>query len=287
MLAMVFGLFAALCWSLHDLVARRYASEIGPNRMAVATFLAGGILLLGVVGWHGTILSADWPTLGIAGVLGVIYGFAIAALFKAYSLAPLSIVGPASSGYPALVVFWGIIGGLTPSPTQYLAIGSILIGMVVVGRFGPNDRDLPTIDRGKISQLIFYCVVAEVCFAASVVLGQKIAPRIGEFEVTFLSRFPAALVIMPFVLRETPLAPRISAKAWIGIVFMAALDVAAVSGINYMGVLPNKELGAMGISAYGAIATLLAMLILKEHTTIWQWFGIAMISAGVAVLGTG
>jgi drug/metabolite transporter (DMT)-like permease len=286
MLAVMFGLFAALCWSLHDLLARNFATDVGPYRMAIGTLLAGGFLLAGIVVWHGTILEVDTATLELAIILGVLYGLAISSLFMAFSLAPVSVVGPATAGYPALVVIWGMIHGLQPSILQWLAMISIIIGAVVVARTGPAVGGLNAVQKGKITLLIFSCVVAEVFFASSVILGQKIAEHVGEFEATFLSRFPAALVLIPFVMRETPDVAKISKKAWAGIFAMGAFDVAAVSGINYMGRLPNKEFGSMGISAYGAIATLLAMILLKEKTTIWQWVGIAMISGGVAVLGT-
>jgi drug/metabolite transporter (DMT)-like permease len=286
MLAVMFGLFAALCWSLHDLLARNFANDVGPYRMAIGTLLAGGLLLAGIVIWNGTILKSDTATLELAVILGVIYGLAVSSLFMAFSLAPVSIVGPATAGYPALVVIWGMIHGLQPTALQWLAMIAIIIGAVVVARTGPADGDVNAVQKGKIPLLIFSCVVAEVFFASSVVLGQKVAEHVGEFEATFLSRFPAALVLIPFVMRETPHVAKISKKAWVGIFAMGAFDVAAVSGINYMGRLPNKEFGSMGISAYGAIATLLAMILLKEKTTVWQWVGIAMICGGVAVLGS-
>jgi drug/metabolite transporter (DMT)-like permease len=286
MLAVMFGLFAALCWSLHDLLARNFANDVGPYRMAIGTLLAGGFLLAGIVLWNGTILEADTATLQLAAILGVIYGLAVSSLFMAFSLAPVSIVGPATAGYPALVVVWGMINGLHPSELQWLAIIVILVGAVVVARAGPADGGLNAVQRGKIPLLIFSCVVAQVFFASSVILGQKVAANVGEFEATFMSRFPAALVLIPFVIREKPAVAKISAKAWAGIFAMGAFDVAAVSGINYMGRLPNKEFGSMGISAYGAIATLLAMILLKEKTTVWQWAGIGMICGGVAVLGS-
>jgi drug/metabolite transporter (DMT)-like permease len=286
MLAVLFGLFAALCWSLHDLLARHFANDVGPYRMAIGTLLAGGLLLAGIVIWNGTILKSDTATLELAVILGVIYGLAVSSLFLAFSLAPVSIVGPATAGYPALVVIWGMIHGLQPTALQWLAMVAIIIGAVVVARTGPADGGVNAVQKGKIPLLIFSCVVAEVFFASSVVLGQKIAEHMGEFETTFLSRFPAALVLIPFVMRETPHVAKISKKAWAGIFAMGAFDVAAVSGINYMVRLPNKEFGSMGISAYGAIATLLAMILLKEKTTVWQWVGIAMICGGVAVLGS-
>ena len=285
MLAVMFGLFAALCWSLHDLLARHFANDVGPVRMAIGTLLAGALLLAGIVMWHGTIMQADVATLQLALILGILYGLAICSLFTAFSLAPVSIVGPATAGYPALVVIWGMINGLQPSTLQWGAVIAIIFGAIVVARTGPSDGGLSEVKPGKIPLLIFSCIVAEVFFASSVILGQKIAEHVGEFEATFMSRFPAALVLIPFVVREKPGVAKISARAWAGIFAMGAFDVAAVSGINYMGRLPNKEFGSMGISAYGAIATLLAMIFLKEKTTVWQWMGIAMISSGVGVLG--
>lgn len=286
MLAVMFGLFAALCWSLHDLLARNFANDVGPVRMAIGTLLAGGALLAGIVLWNGTILQADTATLQLAVILGILYGLAISSLFTAFSLAPVSIVGPATAGYPALVVIWGMINGLQPNALQWFAVMAIIIGAIVVARTGPSDGGLSEVKPGKIPLLIFSCIVAEVFFASSVILGQKLAAHAGEFEATFMSRFPAALVLIPFVMREKPHVAKINVKAWIGIFAMGAFDVAAVSGINYMGRLPNKEFGSMGISAYGAIATLLAMILLKEKTTVSQWVGIAMISGGVAVLGS-
>ena len=286
MLAVLFGLFAALCWSLHDLLARNYASDVGPYRMASFTLLAGAAVLAGIVLWNGTILNVDRATLELALVLGVIYGLALSSLFTAFKLAPVSVVGPATAGYPALVVIWGMIHGLHPSLLQYGAIIAIIIGAVIVARMGPPDGGLSAVMPGKIPLLIFSCVVAEVFFASSVLLGQKVAAQVGEFEATFLSRFPAALVLVPFVIREKSDLVKITKRAWVGIFAMGAFDVAAVSGVNYMGRLPNKEFGSMGISAYGAIATLLAMILLKEKTTVLQWVGIAMISGGVAVLGS-
>ena len=286
MVAVLFGLFAALCWSLHDLLARNYASDVGPYRMASFTLLAGAAVLAGIVFWNGTILNADRATLELALILGVIYGLALSSLFTAFKLAPVSVVGPATAGYPALVVIWGMIHGLHPSVLQYGAIIAIIIGAIIVARMGPPDGGLSAVMPGKIPLLIFSCVVAEVFFASSVLLGQKVAAQVGEFEATFLSRFPAALVLVPFAMREKSDLVKITKRAWAGIFAMGAFDVAAVSGVNYMGRLPNKEFGSMGISAYGAIATLLAMILLKEKTTVLQWLGIAMISAGVAVLGS-
>jgi drug/metabolite transporter (DMT)-like permease len=284
MLALSIGLFAALCWSLHDLLARTYAESIGPYRMAIFTLLVGSAVLSGPVLWNGTLLQADRDSLGWVLAMGLVYGIAVSSLFMAFSLAPVSIVGPFTAGYPALVVVWGLYTGVHPTLLQYAAIIFILAGAVVVGRMSSSDDGLQTVAKGKIALLTFYCALACICFAAAVVLGQKASATIGEIETTFLSRIPAAFVLIPFLFWEKPTAKKITTGAMFGVASMALLDVSAVCGINYMGRLPFKELGAMGISAYGAISVLLAMIILKERVVAWQWFGIAIIVVGVAAL---
>ncbi len=285
MFAVLIGLFAALCWSVHDLLARKFAEAVGSYRMAVATMLVGAGLLIGFVFSSGTIWQASPSTLQLLLVLGVVYGIAVSSLFKAFSLAPISIVGPFTAGYPALVVLWGLFTGLAPTLLQYGAVGLILAGAAVVGRMGPEDGGLRSVAKGKIPTLILFCILAVVSFATAIVLGQMLSPALGEVETTGLSRLPAALFILPFALAEKPGVQKISRSAWGGIALMASLDVAAVAAINFMGALPGKEFGAMAISSYGAISVLLAMIILKEKVTLGQWSGIAMIIVGVGILG--
>ncbi len=285
MLALGLGLFAAVCWSVHDLMARKLAPVLGAYRMSVFVMITGLVLLLPAIAtssiWQAENLSSLWSM----AALGAIYGIAVSSLFKGFSMAPVSIVGPFTAGYPALVVIWGMFHGFRPNLLQVAAILAILAGSIVVGRFGEESGGGNSVDKGKMPLVIFFSVLASVCFAAAVILGQNLGPRFGEFSTSGLLRLPAALVLLPFAARETGENPQSKFTSWGFVAVMAALDVVALAGVNYMGRLPAKELGAMGISAYGAVAVLLAMLILKEKVAWAQWAGIALIVAGVAILG--
>lgn len=285
MIAVSLGLFAALCWSVHDLLARKYAAGVGPFRMSLAVMLIGAGLLLVPVLYNGQIWNADRASLATACGLGVCYAFAVGGLLKAFSLAPVSIVGPFTAPYPALVVIWGLINGLHPSLYDWLAIGLILAGAMVVARFGHEDGGLNAVAPGKIPVLVVSCTLACLGFAASIVLGQTAAATLGGFETTFISRFPAAILLVPLAIRDHASSLPVSKPAFIGIACMALFDVLAVSGINYSGQFENKEYGAMAITAYGALAVLLAMIFLKEKVSAGQWGGILMIASGVAYLG--
>ncbi|MCA0434739.1 MAG: DMT family transporter [Proteobacteria bacterium] len=284
MLAVSLGVFAALCWSIHDLLAKIYAETAGPYRMAFWVMVAGAIALLPVILWRGHIWEISGPGLILPLIMGCFYAFAVAGLFKAFSLAPVSIVGPFTAGYPALVIFWRIYMGLVPSAVEWLALALAASGALIVARTGPKDGGLAMIAPGQLGPVIVASVVASICFATTIVLGQTAAPLIGEYEATFISRFPAALILAPLAWRDGTARGRIGGRAWLGIAGMALLDVAAVSGVNAAGMLPGSDYSAMGISLYGAIAVLLAMIFLKEKVTAGQWLGIGAVVAGVLLL---
>jgi drug/metabolite transporter (DMT)-like permease len=285
LIAVSLGLFAALCWSIHDLIARRYAPATGPFRMAIWVMLIGAAFLLVPVIYRGAIWNGSSRDIAYAAGLGVSYAFAVGGLLKAFSLAPVSIVGPFTAPYPALVVLWGLYHGLQPGWLEWTAIVLIIAGAVIVARFGHEEGGINVIAPGKLPVVFFACTVACLGFSASIVLGQTAGVALGSFETTFISRFPAALLLIPFAIRDARENPPMPTGAVIGIAAMALLDVFAVSGINYSGHFENKEYGAMAITAYGALAVLLATLILKEKVSAGQWAGILMIAAGVAYLG--
>lgn len=300
MIAISFGIFAALCWGFHDLIAKRFANETGPFRLAFWVMALGIAVMLPIILWRGTLWQASAPGLLIAAIMGVFYAGAIGSLFKAFSLAPVSVVGPFTAGYPALVVFWNIANGLSPSVMDWLALALAGCGALVVARTGPKDGGLNSIAPGNLPTVIAASLIASLCFASTIVLGQWGAIAIGQYETTFVSRFPGALALLPLAYTERRGMPAISKFAisklaiskfaiskfaWGGILLMTVLDVAAVSAVNASGLFPGSEYSAMGISLYGGLSVLLAMLFLKEKVSVGQWLGIAMVVLGVALLG--
>jgi drug/metabolite transporter (DMT)-like permease len=285
MIAILLGLFAALCWSLHDMLARLYASRLGSYRLAFLALTIGAVLLLLPVGWRGTILRGDLASLELALAMGVAYAVAIGGLFKAFSLAPVSIVGPLTSSYPALVLLWGVVNGLSPSLLEWSAVALILAGSVIVSACGPRDGGFRLIAPNKRVVVMLACAATQFGFAASLLLGQKAALSLGEFETTFVSRLPAALLVLPLALKDQGSLAQLTRQSMIAVLAMATMDVLAVSAINYAGRFDNREFAAMGISTYGAGSVLLARLFLKESVSAGQWAGIALLTAGVAYLG--
>jgi drug/metabolite transporter (DMT)-like permease len=266
------------------LLARRYAEVMGPFRMAFWVMLAGALLLIVPVLWQSTIWSATPEALWIALAMGVVYAVAAAGLFFALTVAPVSIVGPIIGGYPAFVVVWGLFNGLQPTTPQWFCIVIILTGVIVVARSEHEVDGHSDILPGKLPAVLSAATLSALGYAATAVMGQQASTTLGAFETTLISRFPAAAVLLLAVLVQPKPSHPVPAKAWLGISAMAAFDVTAVTAINMSTYFPDRELGAMAISASSATSVLLAVWILKERVTALQALGVAMIVFGVAGL---
>jgi drug/metabolite transporter (DMT)-like permease len=215
--------------------------------------------------------------------LGLAYGFGVGGLFKAFSLGPISLVGPITAGYPVLAVLWGVVNGLEPTPLQWAAVAATLVGAVIVARSGTEDGGINAVEPGKMPTLLLFALMSVLGYSSAIVLGQQAAVAVGEIEATWLSRFTALVTLAPFVLTERKHWP-LTSWNWTGIFVMGGLDVLGVIAVNASGHLPGKEFAGVGISAYGAVSVVLAVLILKEKVSGGQWAGLAMIVGGVATI---
>lgn len=283
MLAVLFGVFAALCWSVHDVIARSIAGAVGGFRVAAWVMVTGFLLLTGYILYDGTVWGASREAVMSGFALGFAYGFGVGGLFKAFSLGPVSLVGPVTAGYPVLAVLWNVVNGFEPTTLQWACVAATLVGAIIVARSGTEDGGINAVAPGKIPQLIFFCIMCVLGYSAAIVLGQRAGVAVGEVEATWLSRPVALLVLLPFVLADGR-HPAPTRPQWLGMCAMGALDVAGVIAVNASGHLPGKEFAGIGISAYGALSVVLAMIFLREKVSTGQWLGMALIVFGVATL---
>jgi len=264
-------------------LARALAAQVGAFRMAALVMISGGVLLSFWVIHDGSIWQASPEQLMSGLVLGLAYGLGVGGLFKAFSLGPVSLVGPITAGYPVLAVLWGVLNGLEPTLLQWSCLVATLIGTVIVARSGTEDGGINAVEPGKMPTLLLFAVLSMLGYSAAIVLGQKAGVSVGEIEATWLSRVTALLILLPFLLSERKTQP-LTGRHWAGIFVMGGLDVLGVIAINASGHLPGKDFAGIGISAYGAVSVILAMIFLKEKVSRGQWFGLALIVGAVAAM---
>ena len=243
MIAVLFGVFAALCWSIHDVIARSIAGAVGGFRTAAWVMVSGFVLLSAYVLWEGSVWQATGPAIFSGLLLGFAYGFGVGGLFKAFSLGPVSLVGPITAGYPVLAVLWGVFNGLEPTLLQWTCVGATLLGAIIVARSGEPDGGINAVEPGKMPALLFFAVMAVLGYSSSIVLGQQAAVSVGEVDATWLSRPVALLVLLPFAFFDGKRSV-LSRNQWIAIFVMGGLDVLGVIAVNASGHFPGKEFAA-------------------------------------------
>jgi drug/metabolite transporter (DMT)-like permease len=240
-------------------------------------------MLTAIVTWRGTVFAADASGFLWALALGAAYACGAAGIYKAFSLGPISLVGPLTSAYPVLVVVWGLVNGLAPTALQWTAMASALIGALIVSRSGEPDGGINAVLPGKLPALLLACLICSLGYAFAVVIGQRTAVMIGEIESAWISRSTAIAAFL-FIASFEPKAEAVAGRIWWGLAAMGGLDALGLIAVNASGHMPGKEFAAVGISAYGALAVVLAAFILKEKVSNAQVVGIAMIVGGVAAL---
>ncbi|MFN6007961.1 MAG: EamA/RhaT family transporter, partial [Paracoccaceae bacterium] len=94
MLALSFGLTAALLWAVHDLLTRKLSQGAALLPILLLVLGAGTLGLLPVAlvmgGWE----QMTGPAWGVAALSGLAFAVAIGGLYKAFSLAPVRVVSP-------------------------------------------------------------------------------------------------------------------------------------------------------------------------------------------------
>jgi drug/metabolite transporter (DMT)-like permease len=150
--AVLLGVFAAISWAILDVIARNFATRIGPFRITLWAFLVAGALLTAYFAIRG-FPSISPNGLMLSLIMGVAYAVGVGMLFKAFSLGPISIVGPITQCYAVLVLGWGLFQGLKPTLVQWSAIPAIFLGIILVARFAPNEGESSTVRDGDWGKL--------------------------------------------------------------------------------------------------------------------------------------
>ena len=84
MIAVLFGVFAALCWSIHDVIARTIAGTVGGFRTAAWVMVSGFVLLSAYVLWDGSVWQASGSAIFSGLLLGFVYGFGVGEIGRAH-----------------------------------------------------------------------------------------------------------------------------------------------------------------------------------------------------------
>ncbi len=115
-------------------------------------------------------------------------------------------------------------------------------------------------------------------------LGIRVVPRVGSTAAVWMIRLTSFSVIglLAAPLRQS-LNPPLRRTWWI-LLMMAVLDTGAFVANNFGDTTEQVAVVSVLVSLYAAVTVVLAAVFLRERITRWQWPGIVLIFAGIALI---
>lgn len=282
MLALAFGLTAALLWAVHDLLARKLSQGAALLPILILVLGAGTLGLLPVAAVMGGWDQMTGPAWGLAALSGLAFAVAIGGLYRAFSLAPVRVVSPVVGAYPLLILLTAVAQGRPVPAGDWLAVLAIVVGIAIVAIAARDDA--PEGYAAPPGVAIAWAGLSAFGFAATFALAQA-ATRVGaDLPVMLTGRVFALLAILALMLRQT--GPRLPDRGQMGtLIVMGLIDAVALGLVTASGGLSHAEYASVASSLFGVLTVLLAASFLKEHVRPVQWLGIAAVFGGIAVLG--
>ncbi len=292
MISALLGVIAAVAWGLHDFIGRFVTRALGSTLTFLLVILSGVSCLAVVVVARGDGFSIDTADLPLVALTGFVYAGALYFLFAGLKTGSLALVVLIAASFPATTVLIAIARGTPPTAVQLVAIAAVLIGMSTGDRQSPDrsrrragaDQDAPRPPPNNNRRAIVFAALAHICFAVSITIGQQLVDQIDGASLTLAIRL-TGLLLIPLLLigRDRPATSRLG--RWMPLaIAMGCLDVIGLGAVLAAGAYPFPQLGPVVSSGYGAVAVVLALVVLRERLGRLQIFGIALSIAGTVVL---
>lgn len=282
MLALGFGLTAALIWALHDLFARKLTQGAALLPLVAVVLGTGCIALLPIA-----LIWGDWAAMSGAAwrtalMSGIAFAVAISCLYKTFSLAPVRLVSPVIGSYPLLTLLIALAHGRSITPLDMLAVLLIVVGVAIVAMSSRDDAPEGYAAPPRVA--LGWAALSALGFAATFALAQA-ASRLGsDLPVILIGRLSALSCVAALMLwGHGPL--RLPRGQTVILSLMGVFDALALALVTAAGTLPKAEYAAVTSSLFGILTVLLAAWFLREGVRGVQWFGIAVVFTGIAGLG--
>ncbi len=282
MLALSYGLAAALIWAVHDLLARKLSQGARLVPILAVVLGAGCLILL-----PAALVAGDWARMtpaayGLAVASGLAFALATGSLYKAFSLAPVRLVSPVIGAYPLLSLGIAVAQGRPVSTMDWVAVACICAGITIVATAARDDT--PEGYAAPPAVALGWALLSALGFAATFALGQE-ATRLGsELPVALVGRLVALAVILTLAFTRRGWVAPPGRQVWL-LALMGCFDAGALGLVTASGGLPQAEYASVASSLFGVLTVLLAAWFLAETVRRVQWIGIATVFAGIAVLG--
>jgi drug/metabolite transporter (DMT)-like permease len=278
------GLAAALSWGLADYFAAVASRRTGALRVALGFHLLATALLAVLLFASGGDLSGltrgDLAWFVFLGVLGWL---SYLAFYRALAIGPISIVSPIVSAYAAVTVVCAVlISGERLSADEVLAIGIALLGVVLASS---DLSQIRAIER--VAAIGIFLALATAVLIGTFVYGVAyFSDEYGWLVPIFLARgFSTVFILATALQRREWHFPYRSHGLLAMIGFIAVVDTIGYVAFNLGVRHADTSIVATAAAPYSVVPIVAGVALMGERPRPTQWAGVALVIAGLVLLG--
>lgn len=282
--AAFWGAVTAISWGSADFLARFTGRRLGlltalGGMMGTSCLLLVAYALASGMAW---VAPGEewWSPLGAG--LFIVVGTLL--LYWGLVRGPVSVVAPIVAAYPLFSLTFALIEGVRPDLLQWLAMAGVMLGVVLVARYGRDADAHAQQQPGGLSATLAMALGSAFGFALGIWFLQRSQPIYGELQSLIAVRVFGAfatlllLFLLPGHRRPVPW------RWWPLLALQGLLDGGAYLALQVGSRGPDAAIAVVVASTFCVVPVLLARLVLREAVTLPQWGGIALVVASVATL---
>jgi drug/metabolite transporter (DMT)-like permease len=283
-MGILLGLTAALSWGLADYFAAMASRQTGALRVVLGFHLAAmillAVLLFGSGGGLAEISGSDLAWFVFVGALGWL---SYLAFYRALAIGPISIVSPIVSAYAASTVVCAVlIGGERLAGGETAAIVVVMAGVVLAS------SDLAQMRRiERVAALgIVLALVTAVLIGAFVYGVAYFSDDYGWLVPIFVARgFSTVFIVGTALVGRELRFPDRSPRLLVTIGLIAVVDTLGYVAFNFGVRHEDTSVVATAAAPYAVVPIVAGVFLLHERPRTTQWAGIALVIAGLVLLG--
>ena len=282
MLTIIYGLTCALFYGSADYAGGRASRTTSSIAVTASSQFFGWILVIALVPF----LGGGGPTAGalfIGGLGGVCGASGLLLLYRALSLAAMSVVSPITAVLSAVVpVVAGVVIGEGLTTQHSIGIGLALLAIALISRGGDDAHDAHEHHRRPSLSLLATSFSAGIFFGLFVVALDRAGDDVGVWPLVAAKPVGVAFaVVVAFSQRVRPLVPR---KALALTLAAGAGDMIANVFATLSAQAGQVAIAGVLISLYPASTVVLARFVDHEKITRLQLIGFPIAIAALVLM---
>jgi drug/metabolite transporter (DMT)-like permease len=278
------GLAAALSWGLADYFAALSSRRTGALRVVLGFHVVATVLLAIVVFGSGDgisdVGSRDLVWFGFIGALGWL---SYLAFYRALAIGPISIVSPVVSAYAAVTVICAVlISNERLSVGEALAVAVVLFGVLLASS---DLRQIRALERLAAVGIVLALVTA-VLIGAFVYGVAYFSDEYGWLVPIFIARAFSTIFLLVTAIQTGEWRFPVRARGVLGMIaFIAVVDTVGYVAFNFGVRHADTSIVATAAAPYSVVPIAAGVLLMQERPSRAQWGGIALVIAGLVLLG--